>query len=81
MSVLIQRPPGMAEHIDLRDRFSRAYWSECFQCTDQELIQGVRATQSTDAAEVGVYVRTRHALESFQAPERRGSAPGPGAVA
>lgn len=61
----------MAEHINFRDRFSRAYWSECFQCTDHELIQGVRATQSTDAEEVGIYVLTRHALEVFQSPAWR----------
>lgn len=57
------------ERINLRDSFSRAHWCGCFSCSDQELIEAVRATGSTEVGVVGLYLATRYALEAFEASD------------
>ena len=53
------------ERINPFDSLSRAHWCGCFSCTDQELIEAIRATCSTEVGVVGLYLATRYALESF----------------
>lgn len=57
------------ERINLRNRLSRAHWCGCFSCTDQELVEAVRATGSTEIGVVGLYLATRYALESLDASD------------
>jgi len=56
----------MTEHIQLRDRPSRALWCRRFRCTDSELLEAVRAIHSIDPIEIGLYLSTRRALEAFR---------------
>lgn len=58
----------MVERIDLGNPLSRAYWCGCFSCSDYELLEAVRATDSDEVGAVGLYLATRFALESFEAP-------------
>jgi hypothetical protein len=58
----------MNERIDLGDPLSRAHWCGCFSCSDYELLKAVRATASDEVGAVGLYLATRFALESFEAP-------------
>ena len=53
------------ERINLRDRLSRAHWCGCFSCSDQELIDAVRTTDSDEVGAVGLYLATRFALVAF----------------
>ena len=55
----------MDETINLRSSLSRAHWCGNFSCSDEELIDAVRATHSTEVGVVGLYLATRYALESF----------------
>lgn len=57
------------ERINLRDRLSRAYWCGNFSCRDPELVAAIRATGSTEAGVVGLYLATRFALEAFEASD------------
>lgn len=57
------------ERIDVLDGLSRAYWCGCFSCTDQDLIEAMRATCSTEVGVVGLYLATRYALETFEASD------------
>jgi hypothetical protein len=59
----------MGETINLRSRLSRAHWCGNFSCSEQELIDAVHVTHSTEVGAVGLYLATRHALESFGAPD------------
>jgi len=59
----------MDERIDLGDPLSRAHWCGCFSCSDQELIEAIRAMESDEVGVVGLYLATRFALESFEAPD------------
>ena len=59
----------MTEHIQLRNRPSRALWCRRFRCTDSELLEAVRAIHSTDSTEIGIYLLTRRALEAFRIPK------------
>jgi Protein of unknown function (DUF3606) len=59
------------ERINLRDRLSRAHWCGCFSCSDQELLEAVRATDGDEVGAVGLYLATRYALESFDASDLR----------
>jgi len=59
----------MDERIDLGNPLSRAHWCGCFSCSDQELIEAVRATDSDEVGVVGLYLATRYALESFDASD------------
>jgi hypothetical protein len=56
----------VGERINLRNALSRAHWCGCFSCSDRELIEAVHATRSTEVGVVGIYLATRHALESFE---------------
>jgi hypothetical protein len=53
------------ERINLRSPLSRAYWCGNFSCSDQDLVDAVRATHSTEVGVVGLYLATKYALESF----------------
>jgi hypothetical protein len=53
------------EAINLRCPLSRAHWCGNFSCSDQELLDAVRATHSQEVGVVGLYLATRYALESF----------------
>jgi len=53
------------ERINLHSLLNRAYWCGNFSCSDQELIDAVRATHSVEVGVVGLYLATRYALESF----------------
>ncbi|WP_172969704.1 DUF3606 domain-containing protein [Rhodanobacter sp. T12-5] len=55
-----------SERINIRDSLSRAHWCGCFSCSDQDLIEAVRATRSTEVGVVEIYLATRCALESFE---------------
>lgn len=55
----------MDDRINLRSPLSRAHWCGCFSCSDRELIEAVRATQSTEVGVVGLYLATRYSLEAF----------------
>lgn len=55
----------MNERINLHSPLSRAHWCGNFSCSEQELIDAVRATHSTEVGVVGLYLATRYALESF----------------
>lgn len=57
------------ERINLRDRLSRAYWCGCFSCSERELFEAIQATHSTEVGVVGLYLATRHALETFEVPD------------
>lgn len=59
----------MTEHIQLRDRPSRALWCRRFRCTDSELLEAVRAIHSVDSVEISFYLLTRRALEAFRLPK------------
>jgi len=59
----------MSETINLRSTLSRAHWCGNFSCSEQELIDAVRATHSTEVGAVGLYLATRYALESFDASD------------
>jgi len=56
----------MDERIDLGDPLSRAHWCGCFSCSDQELIEAVRATDSDEVGAVGLYLATRYSLEALE---------------
>ncbi|KAA0068492.1 hypothetical protein [Rhodanobacter sp. T12-5] len=58
----------MDETINLRSSLSRAHLCGNFSCSDEELIDAVRATHSTEVGVVGLYLATRYALESFDVP-------------
>jgi hypothetical protein len=58
----------MDDRINLRSPLSRAYWCGNFSCCDADLMKAVRATHSTDVGAVGLYLATRRALETFEAP-------------
>jgi len=67
ISLRVQR---MTEHIHLRDRPSRALWCRRFRCTDSELLEAIRAIHSINPVEIGVYLMTRRALETFRLPRK-----------
>lgn len=55
----------MNETINLHSPLSRAHCCGSFSCSDQDLVDAVRATHSTEVGVVGLYLATRYALESF----------------
>ncbi|WP_158752686.1 DUF3606 domain-containing protein [Dyella sp. S184] len=59
----------MDERIDLGSPLSRAHWCGCFSCSDQELIEAIRATRSTEVGVVGLYLATRFTLVVFDASD------------
>lgn len=59
----------MNERIDLGDPVSPAHWCGCFSCSDQKLIEAVRATNSHEVGVVGLYLATRYSLEAFEASD------------
>lgn len=63
------RRSRMGETINLRSPLSRAHWCGNFSCTEQELLDAVRATHSKEVGAVGLYLATRYALESFDASD------------
>ena len=54
----------MNERINLRSPMSRAHWCGNFSCSDQDLVDAVHATHSTEVGVVGLYLATRYNLES-----------------
>lgn len=59
----------MNETIHLHSPLNRAHWCGNFSCSDQELIDAIRATHSREVGVVGLYLATRYALESFDVPD------------
>lgn len=59
----------MDERIDMHDPLSRANWCGNFSCSDQDLEEAIRATDSTEVGVVGLYLATRFAIETFEAPD------------
>jgi len=53
------------ETINLHSPLSRAHWCGNFSCSNQDLVDAVRATHSNEVGVVGLYLATRYALESF----------------
>jgi hypothetical protein len=58
----------MSEQINPFSRLSRTQWCGNFSCSHWQLIAAIRATRSTDVGEVGLYLATRYALETFEGP-------------
>jgi hypothetical protein len=54
--------------INLASDLSRAHWCGHFSCTEQELIDAVRATRSIEVGLVGLYLATRFSLDFDYAP-------------
>ena len=66
---LLDRKATVCEMINLRSSLSRAHWCGNFSCSELELMDAVHATHSTEVGAVGLYLATRHALESFDASD------------
>lgn len=54
----------MSERINLDSPLSQAHWCGNFSCSEQELIDAVRATHSAEVGVVGLYLADRNTLES-----------------